>query len=173
MADQPEPLLPELPVAAGPAAGAPGEVSVLRPVEIGWKEWVSLPGLGVSRIVAKVDTGAKTSALHAFYVEPFKWDGEPWVRFGLHPLRKSSRRVMHCSAPVKDHRRVRDSGGHEEYRYVIETTIVVGEQQFASEITLTRRDTMRFRFLLGRNALRNRYVVNTARSYCLGKPIAK
>ena len=132
-----------------------------------------MPELGVARLVAKVDTGAKTCALHAFYVEPFKWDGEEWVRFGLHPLRKSKRRVLHCSAPVADYRRVRDSGGHEEFRYVIETTVVLGDQQFRSEMTLTKRDTMRYRFLLGRNAIRSRFVVNPARSYRMGKPVTR
>jgi hypothetical protein len=142
-----------------------------KTVELGWREWISLPDLGVVRLLAKVDTGAKTCALHAFYVEPFDQDGERWVRFGLHPSRMSTQEELHCIARINDHRAVRDSSGNEELRYVIETPITIGAGLFTCEMTLTNRDSMRYRFLLGRNALRGRYTIDPARSCILGKPV--
>ena len=138
--------------------------------EIGWREWISLPDLGIDKLLAKVDTGAKTCALHSFYVDPFERDGEAWLHFGLHPLRKSAKKVVHCMARQKDFREVRDSGGNVEKRYVIETAIAMGKDVFACEMTLTNRDSMRYRFLLGRNAIRLGYTVNPAMSCCLGRP---
>ena len=134
---------------------------------IGWREWASLPELGLSHIKAKVDTGAKTSALHAFYVEQFLRDGCPWVKFSVHPL-QSSEQVVHCEAPVKDVRRVTDSGGHAEMRPVIETQLWLGDEARIIEITLTNRETMLFRMLLGRSALKRRFVVDSGKSFLLG-----
>ena len=138
-------------------------------VTLGWREWLALPDLGADAILAKVDTGAKTCALHAFYIEPFEKDGERWIRFGLHPDRHNMNRQLHCEARVKEKRDVTDSGGHTENRYVIETDLEVGETRFAAEVTLTNRDNMKYRFLLGRNALRRRFVVDPGRSFRLGK----
>ena len=138
-------------------------------VELGWREWISLPAFGPQQLLAKVDSGAKTCALHAFYVDPFVVNEEVWLRFGLHPLRKSKKKVLHCSAKVKDQRLVRDSGGREELRYVIESTIALGADLFPCEMTLTNRDSMRYRFLLGRNALRGKYTIDPAKSCSLGK----
>lgn len=136
---------------------------------LGWREWVGFPDLGISQIKAKVDTGARTSCLHAFLVEPFERDGVPWVRFDIHPSQKNSSEALSCMAPVLDKRIVRDSGGHEELRYVIETTISIGDRVHKVEVTLTDRDTMKFRVLLGRTAIRGLYFVDSGRSYVRGK----
>ncbi|MDX1335865.1 MAG: ATP-dependent zinc protease [Gammaproteobacteria bacterium] len=137
---------------------------------VGWREWLKLPDLGVEHIKAKVDTGARTSALHTFYLEPFKRNNQQWVKFGLHPLQGNTDLVIECEAPVKDQRIVSDSGGHKENRYVIETTAVMGDVAWPIEITLTDRDSMKFRMLLGRTALDHRFLVNPAASYQIGKP---
>ena len=93
---------------------------------LGWREWIGFPDLGITQIKAKVDTGARTSCLHAFLVEPFVKDGREWVRFDIHPNNRSTDEVISCEAPVFDQRMVRDSGGHEEMRYVIETNVSLG-----------------------------------------------
>lgn len=136
---------------------------------LGWREWVGFPELKIGQIKAKVDTGARTSCLHAFMVEPFEKAGSSWVRFDIHPDQHSTEEVIRCEAPVKDRRVVRDSGGHEELRYVIETSISIGGENHLAEVTLTDRDTMKFRVLLGRTSLRGRYMVDPGRSYLRGK----
>jgi len=141
----------------------PGEATAKK--TLGWREWLALPAFGIEYIKAKIDTGARTSALHAFYLEPFTRDGKPWVRFGIHPRQGSSEEVVHCEAAVLDRRTVTDSGGHREERYVILTPIRLGEQEVMTEMTLTDRENMRFRMLLGRTAMRGQFVVDPGRSY--------
>jgi hypothetical protein len=136
---------------------------------LGWREWISFPELGISQIKAKIDTGARTSCLHAFYVEPFERDGQQWVYFDIHPIQGDTNEVLRCEAPVLDQRIVRDSGGHEEMRYVIQTIVSIGGNPLKAEVTLSDRDGMKFRVLLGRTAIRGNYLVDSSRSYLCGK----
>lgn len=136
---------------------------------LGWREWIGFPELGIAQVKAKVDTGARTSCLHAFFVEPFERDNERWVRFDIHPRQRNTTEVIRCEAPVRGQRIVRDSGGHEELRYVIESAVTIGDDRHIIEITLTDRDSMKFRVLLGRTAIRGHYLVDSGRSYLCGK----
>lgn len=137
---------------------------------LGWREWVSLPELNIPAIKAKVDTGARTSAIHAFYVDRFRRKGQAYVRFGVHPLQHRRDIARECSARVIDERAVTDSGGHREDRLVVMTPLRLGSQEWNVEITLTNRDTMLFRMLIGREALRGHAWVNPGVSYQVGKP---
>lgn len=140
----------------------------MEKVIVGWREWMSLPELKIEAIKAKVDTGARTSALHAFFVEPFTKDGVKMVRFGVHPLQKREDVEVICEYPVKDYRQVSDSGGHKEMRYVIETKAQLGDRCWNIEMTLTNRDSMKFRMLLGRTAMKGVRVDPTL-SYQVGQ----
>lgn len=140
---------------------------------IGWREWIGLPELGIPAIKAKIDTGARTSALHIFSLEEFEADGQRMVRFGIHPLQRRKDLECFCEAPVLEQRRVKDSGGHYEMRYVIQTTAILGSVSWPINITLTNRDPMLFRMLLGRTAVENRFLINPGRSYLTGRSLAK
>ena len=138
-------------------AGSKGERT-----DVGWREWVSLPDLGLPAIKAKIDTGARTSALHAWRIDPYTHQGAPWIAFHLHPLQRSTALSRECHVAVRERRVVCDSGGHREQRYVIGTTLSLGEHRRTIEVTLTDRDTMLFRMLLGRQAMRGLRVVPDA-----------
>jgi hypothetical protein len=138
-------------------------------ITLGWREWVHLPELKLRNIKAKVDTGARTSALHAFEVRPFDRDGRKQVEFKIHPHQRDNETVIVCTADVIDERVVRDSGGRQEKRWVIMTPVVLGEHNWSVEFTLTARDDMMFRMLLGRSAFRGLAVVDASRSYLVGK----
>lgn len=135
---------------------------------IGWQEWGALPELNINLIHMKVDTGAKTSCLHAFKLEPFERNGQEWLRIFMHPEQHSSREQV-CEAPVFDKREVTDSGGHTETRYVIRTRLQLGKFDQPVELTLTNRDTMKFRMLLGRQAMRGNFIVDPQASHLLGE----
>lgn len=145
-----------------------GKISTAN--EIGWREWVALPGLGIPAIKAKVDTGAKTSALHTYHLETFVEAGVRMVRFCIHPLQKRTDISITCLAPVIDLRPVKDSGGHIEERYVISTLLRLAGKEWPIEITLTRREDMLFRMLIGRKAMLDADCwVNPGKSYLTGK----
>ncbi|WP_395375919.1 ATP-dependent zinc protease [Marinicella sp. W31] len=128
-------------------------------MDIGWKEWVSLPQLKISLIKAKIDTGAKTSALHTYQYETFDKNGVHWIRFWIHPKQNDSSYSVECESEILDKRSVTNSGGITEERYVIRSIVVMGNQSWPIEITLANRDTMRHRMLLGREALQNLRII--------------
>ncbi len=145
-----------------------------RPL-IGWREWVALPELSEVPVKAKIDTGARTSALHAFDMKVAERDGTVLASFEVHPVQRSSAFSSRVEVPVASYRRVRSSTGHSELRPVIRTPIRLGGRQFFIDVTLTSRDEMGFRMLLGRAAVRRRYWVDPGRSYLHGTspPVAK
>ncbi|PIR31744.1 MAG: ATP-dependent zinc protease [Alphaproteobacteria bacterium CG11_big_fil_rev_8_21_14_0_20_44_7] len=137
---------------------------------VGWEEWFSLPELGLPAIKAKIDSGAKTSSIHATQIKVSEEDGRQYVSFNVCPLQKTVKHKLRCKALLVDRRYVSDSGGHKEKRYVIKTPIVVNGKSYDIEITLADRKTMAFRMLLGRKAMRAAHIiVDPAKSCCLGK----
>lgn len=140
---------------------------------VGWREWVALPDLGIDRIKAKIDTGARTSSLHAFDLERFRRDGREMVRFEAHPLQRDASISITVEAELVDRRSVRSSTGTQTVRPVIETDVSLLGQRWPIELSLIRRDLMGFRMLLGRQAIRGRFVVDPGRSFLGGKPDAR
>jgi hypothetical protein len=132
---------------------------------VGWREWIALPALGIAAVKAKIDTGARTSSLHAFGIDDFERDGAPWVRFAVHPLQRDGETTVHAEAPVLEYRHVRSSSGHLTWRPAILAEIELNDQRWPIELTLAARDEMGFRMLLGREAVRGKFIVDPGRSY--------
>jgi len=143
---------------------------MLDKVIVGSEEWCAFPSLGIPTIKARVDSGAKTSALHAINISPFQKDGENWVKFDINPIQNNSKTIIHCQAPLVDKRVVKSSSGYREQRYVIRTGIEIGGARWDVELTLTNRDSMGFRMLLGREAMSGRLLVDPEQKYLLGQP---
>lgn len=135
---------------------------------IGFREWVSLPGLALPAIKGKVDTGAKTSSLHAFDINIEKVLKKSFVTFKVHPIQDNDNLVISCRAPLLERRVITDSGGHKEQRYVIRTTLILAGVKKKIDLTLTNRATMKYRMLIGRSALEDFYI-DPSQSYLAGK----
>jgi hypothetical protein len=138
-------------------------------VAVGWREWISLPALGIDAIKVKIDTGARSSSLHAFDIETFERDGAAWVRFLVHPLQRDINTAVQAEAPVLDFRHVRSSSGHITHRPVIRAEIRLDNRIWPIDLTLAPRDEMGFRMLLGREAVRGKFVVDPGRSYMVSE----
>jgi ribosomal protein S6--L-glutamate ligase len=136
---------------------------------LGSEEWCSFPELGIPAIKARVDSGAKTSALHAINIVPFIKEGVNWVKFDINPIQNNLKTVIHCEALLIDKRIVKSSSGYREQRFVIQTKITIGEDSWPIEMTLTNRDSMGFRMLLGREAMSGRILVDPEQKYLLGQ----
>ncbi|KRF00989.1 hypothetical protein ASG88_09235 [Nocardioides sp. Soil777] len=146
-------------------------MAVLHPTIVaGWREWVTLPDAGVEWIKAKLDTGARSSSIHAFGVEEFSRDGQAWVRFSIRPWQRSEEDTVEHECPVHDRRLVRSSSGHSEERYVVLMAVRLVDRTVTAEVTLSSRDEMGFRMLVGREALRQGFLVDSHRSYVGGRP---
>jgi hypothetical protein len=143
---------------------APARALRGKPV-VGWREWAVLPDLAISRIKAKIDTGARTSSLHAYDVAVMRRQGREYVRFKVHPLQRNQRKIVTCEAPLVEWRQVTDSGGKRTLRPVIETRIMLGAREVVAEVTLIARDELGFRMLIGRQALKRGWIVDPARSF--------
>lgn len=137
-------------------------------VVAGWREWAAIPEFDVRAIKVKLDTGARTSALHAWNIRPFERDGEDWVSFELHPVQRNNAVRIPCEAPIIGRRSVRSTSGKAETRYVIRTTVMLGGREKRIEVTLTNRDEMGFRMLIGRTAMRRWIIVDPSRSFLHG-----
>lgn len=138
---------------------------------IGWKEWCALPILDVYPIRAKIDTGAKTSALHAVNIETYVHRGMEYVRFKVFPHQHDHLGARICRTPLHDYRYVMSSNGHREKRFVIQTTLVIGSEVFDAELTLTNRAPLVYRMLIGREALKKRFLIDPSLAHEQGRPI--
>jgi hypothetical protein len=136
---------------------------------IGWREWCQLPQLHIPAIKAKIDTGARTSALHAFDMRLHVRKGQRYVRFSVYPIQGNTSLVVHCESPLVEERAIMSSNGHREHRYIILTQITLAHQTREIELSLSNRDPLKFRMLLGREALKNFALVDASRSFCQGR----
>ena len=136
-------------------------------VIVGSEEWCSFPTLGIPTIKARVDSGAKTSALHATNLKTFQKDGVDWVKFDINPIQNNAKTIIHCEAELVDQRIVKSSSGYRERRFVIKTNLEIGGKKWEVELTLTNRDSMGFRMLLGREAMSGRILVDPEKKYVL------
>lgn len=143
----------------------PAAALMTMPLILGWEEWVALPGLSLPALRAKIDTGAKTSALHAVEVERFGSAELPFVRFSVHPVPDRVDLAVRCEAPLIDERQVASSNGEVETRAVIETLIAIGGRMWTIEVTLTDRANMKSRMLIGRQAIRDGVLVDPGASF--------
>lgn len=134
---------------------------------VGWREWVALPAFGVEAIKAKMDTGARTSAIHAKHIRRFQDRGQPMAQFTIHPIQRSTRGPVSVTAEIVDERKIRSSSGHAKRRPVIVTELDLAGQRWPIELTLANRSLMGFRLLLGRQALKNRFLIDAGRSFLL------
>ena len=141
------------------------DYSTKKLLVIGWREIVALPNIGISQIKAKIDTGARSSALHAFHLQKFQRDGQDMIRFQVHPYQRDSKHTVTTEAKLLEYREVRNSGGEAQLRPVILTNVELGGKQWQIELTLTNRDVMGFRMLLGRQAVRDRFLVDPGKSF--------
>lgn len=137
---------------------------------VGWREWASLPDLGVDQIKVKIDTGAATSALHAEDIRITRKGKKKFVSFTIYPTQKSKEPQIRCKTELVEKREVRSSSGHSSHRPVIKTNLFLGNMFWPIEVTLVNRDVMGFRMLLGRSALRRRLLVDSGRSFVHAKP---
>ena len=140
---------------------------------IGWREWVGLPEFDVKSIKVKVDTGARSSSLHAFDMHPFRRNGQDWIRFQIHPVQRKSIRCVEVESRVHEYRHVRSSSGKASLRPVVITRVELFGRSWPIELTLAGRDEMGFRMLLGREAIRGRFLTDPGSSYYAGKPARK
>lgn len=140
------------------------------PVVVGWREWVALPQAGVPWVKAKIDTGARSSAIHAFDLEAFEEGGREWVRFSIHPWQRSDEDHVELTLPVLDRREVRSSNGQVEQRYAVGLDVTLAGRTITTVMTLSNRDEMGFRMLIGREALERGFLVDSSQSYAGGKP---
>lgn len=132
---------------------------------IGWRETLVLPKLNIDKIKAKIDTGARTSALHAFDIHTYIENNQEMVKFKVHPYQKDTKTTIEALAPLLENRKVTNSGGHSQVRPVIKTMVNLGSHQWEIELTLTNRDVMGFRMLLGRQAVKNRFLIHCGKSF--------
>jgi len=133
---------------------------------VGSEEWCAISGLSIPAIKARIDSGARTSSIHAFNIQPFKKNGEAWISFEVHPIQQNRSTIIRTEAEVYDRRVVKSSSGDAEKRYVIKTQLNLGDESWEIEVTLSNRDSMGYRMLLGREAMSNRILVDPSAS-CL------